>query len=278
MSYTFLRYPGGKTKAATFSYDDGNKNDLKLAEIFDKYGIKATFNFNAKDNFTKQEVREHFLSKGHEIACHGAKHLALGNVSYIEGIRDVLDSRVFLEELTDGIVRGLAYADSGIVFLGNLGKYEDIKNYLGELDIAYGRTLAGDNNSFELPADFHAWMPTAHHNNPKIYEWIDEFLALDVKKLSKTHQRPRLMYIWGHSYEFDRDNNWGHIEKICERLSGVKDVWFATNIEIYDYIEAYKSLKFSADRKTVYNPTLFTIWFDKDGVSYKIESGETIKI
>ena len=33
-------------KAVTFSYDDGVVPDLKLLEIFNKYGIKCVFNLN----------------------------------------------------------------------------------------------------------------------------------------------------------------------------------------------------------------------------------------
>ena len=33
-------------KALTFSYDDGIEQDRKLVEIFNKYGMKATFNLN----------------------------------------------------------------------------------------------------------------------------------------------------------------------------------------------------------------------------------------
>ena len=33
-------------KAITFSYDDGVTTDLKLLEIFNKYGMKCTFNLN----------------------------------------------------------------------------------------------------------------------------------------------------------------------------------------------------------------------------------------
>ena len=46
MNYRFLRFPEGKTKAVTFSYDDGPRFDLKLVQAFDKYNIKATFNLN----------------------------------------------------------------------------------------------------------------------------------------------------------------------------------------------------------------------------------------
>ena len=33
-------------KAVTFSYDDGNEQDEKLLEIFNDYGMKATFHVN----------------------------------------------------------------------------------------------------------------------------------------------------------------------------------------------------------------------------------------
>ena len=278
-----MRYPEGKTKAVTFSYDDGVPQDKRLAEIFDKYGMKATFNFNCESmrelNFTKEQIKEIFLYKGHEIAVHGANHRANGNLRPIEGIKDVLDCRMELESKCERIIRGMAYPDTGITQMGNFGTYEGIKNYLKELDIAYSRTLGGDNNSFMLPADFHAWMPTAHHDNPKIMEFVNEFLNIDYS-INAYHARriPRLLYIWGHSYEFDEKNNWEHIEKICSKLSNKEDIWYATNMEIYDYVEAYKRLIYSADGHTIYNPTLFTVWLDIDRKLYSIKSNETIHI
>lgn len=283
MRTVFMRYPNGKAKALTFSYDDGVMQDKRLAEIFDKYGMKATFNHNCErlrtENFTKEEVKEYFLSKGHEIAVHGAMHRANGNTRVIEGIRDVLDCRLELEEKCDCIIRGMAYPDSGITLFGNLGSYEKVKQYLTELDIAYARTLGGDNNSFMLPSDFHAWMPTAHHNNQKIMEYVDEFLKLDIStKTCHARRNSRLLYIWGHSYEFDHDDNWELIEEICEKLASNDEIWYATNIEIYDYVEAYKRLIYSADGHRIYNPTLIEIWLDVDGKLYSIKPGETIFI
>jgi peptidoglycan/xylan/chitin deacetylase (PgdA/CDA1 family) len=145
-----MRYPSGKAKAVTFSYDDGVVQDKRLAEIFDRYGMKGTFNFNCTYrrtfNYTKEEIQELFLSKGHEIAVHGEHHRANGNTRPIEGIIDVLNCRLELEERCDRIIRGMAYPDTGITLMGNFGSYEKIKNYLVELDIAYARTLGGDND------------------------------------------------------------------------------------------------------------------------------------
>ena len=38
-----LLYPGGKTKALTFSYDDGKIHDRRLVKLFNTHGLKATF-------------------------------------------------------------------------------------------------------------------------------------------------------------------------------------------------------------------------------------------
>lgn len=284
MRSVFMRFPDGKAKAATFSYDDGNPQDERLAAIFDKYGVKGTFNFNCdamrgKTVYNKERIKEVFLDKGHEIAVHGANHRPTGNLRPIEGIRDVLNCRLELEEKCDRIIRGMAYPDSGITLFGNFGSFETVKTYLRELDIAYSRTLAGDNNAFMLPSDFYAWMPTAHHDNPKIMEWIDEFIRLDTStKVYHARRTCRLFYIWGHSYEFDNNNNWEHIEEICKKLSACEDIWFATNIEIYDYVEAYKSLHYSADGHKIFNPSLFTVYLDVDGTVYSVKSGETIRV
>ncbi len=283
MQSVFIRYPQGRAKAVTFSYDDGVPQDKRLAELFDRYGMKATFNFNCdrirENSFTKEEIQEIFLSKGHEIAVHGAEHRANGNTRPIEGIRDVLDCRLELEAKCDRIIRGMAYPDSGITLMGSFGTYEQIKQYLTELDIAYARTLGGDNNSFLLPEDFHAWMPTAHHNNPKIMEYIDEFLKLDTStKAYHASRVPRLFYLWGHSHELDRDCNWEHIAAICEKLANKDEIWYATNIEIYDYVQAYKRLQYSADGHMIYNPALFTVWLDVDGKMYRVTPGETIRV
>lgn len=282
MRYRFLKFPGGKSKAFTMSYDDGCPEDMRLVKTITKCGLKCTFNWNCEKlrehHFSTAEMKEYFLSKGHEIAVHGAEHRAEGLLRPIEGIRDVLDCRLELEEKLGMIIRGMAYPDSGITKFLNGAQYDSIKQYLSDLDIVYARTLGGDNNSFLLPSDWYAWMPTAHHSNPHLMEYIDEFLEIDTEKEYLSQRYSRLFYLWGHSFEFERNHNWDLLETICEKISGNPEIWYATNIEIYNYVTAYHSLVYSADGSIVYNPTLLKIWFSVDGETYVIDSGETIKI
>ena len=283
MKYNFLRFPGGKVKAVTLSYDDGCKEDIRMVEILNKYGLKCTFNLVGKNiekelPLTKEFIKNNILAKGHEIANHGYDHRSQSKIRALEGIRDIIDCRIALEKAFGIIIQGMAFPDNVINRFLEPDAYERVKKYIGELEIAYVRSAAGDNDKFKLPEDWHNWIPTAHHDNPAIMEYIDKFVALDVDKLYKLDRTPKLFYLWGHSYEFERNQNWEHLEEICQKLSGKDDIWYATNIEIYDYVQAYNGLKYSADSNLVYNPTLLDIWFDVDGTMYCVKSGETIMI
>ena len=285
MRYRLLRFPEGKIKAVTFSYDDGCRADIRLSQLLSKRGLKGTFNLNSsffgKDSnswhLTAEEIKTNIIDKGHEIAVHGNEHKANGNVRLIEGISDVLSCRLALEETFDTIVRGMAYPDTGICRVHNGTTLNDIENYLKSLDIVYSRTLGEINDSLDLPENWYQWMPTAHHNDEEVFELVDRFVSYKVPDYLAT-RHPKLFYLWGHAYEFDEKNNWERMEQICDKLSGKEDTWYATNIEIYEYVEAYLSLVFSADSNRIYNPTCKKIWFEVDGEPYSIEPGETLKI
>ena len=40
----YVCFPEGKAKALTMSYDDGKIQDERLVSIFNRYGIRGTFN------------------------------------------------------------------------------------------------------------------------------------------------------------------------------------------------------------------------------------------
>lgn len=282
--YQFLRFPEGRTKAVTFSYDDGVHADIRLAETMDRYGIKGTFNIcagwlNDSDPFrlSAEEIQKYILDAGHEVAVHGNFHRAPGEQRTIAGIRDVLDCRIGLEKAFGRIIRGMAYPDCGITRFCNQADYPTIRQYLQSLDIAYARTLGGDNDRFRMPEDWYAWMPTTHHSNPKARDYARSFVETPMNGYV-ANQEPKLFYLWGHSYEFDRDDNWDLLEELCGILGNHEDIWYATNMEIYTYTQAYHALEYSADGSIVYNPTRQDVWFSLDGTVYCIRAGETLKL
>jgi hypothetical protein len=91
-----------------------------------------------------------------------------------------------------------------------------------------------------------------------------------------------LLYIWGHAYEFDNPASpvhWEEFEEILKQLAEHKDnIWFATNIEVYDYIKATQSIRTSANGKMLYNPTDTDVWVSNGDVDIKIPAAQSITV
>lgn len=224
----------GKLKAVTFSYDDGVTQDRRLVELFNKYSLKATFNLNsqllgtentlhygeksvAHNKIDPSEVKE--LYKGHEVAVHTLTHPHLPGLSDEEIIRQVEKDRENLSLLAGYEVVGMAYPGGGVNF--DLRVADIIERHTG---VKYARTTVHTFN-FDLQKDLYVFNPTVHHNDTaRCLEMIDNFLALET-------DTPKLLYIWGHSYEFDFSDNWDFAEEMCRRLAGKEDVFYGTNRE-----------------------------------------------
>ena len=62
-------------------------------------------------------------------------------------------------------------------------------------------------------------------------------------------------------------------------MGGRDDIWYATNGETYDYVEAFKSLRFSAEGTRVYNPSALDVYREWGrGKQYLIPSGKTVEL
>lgn len=262
----YMCFPGGKHKALTMSYDDGKHADRRLVELFNRYGIRGTFNLNGglyhdENRIPQEEYRE--LYKGHEVACHTLTHPTIARCPLPLTAEEVLEDRRRLEQVMGYPVRGLAYPN---------GSYsKEICEMLPALGIRYGR-IVGDSDGFAMPEDFMRWKATCHHNH-NLLELGKQFVELTKK------QYLYLMYVWGHSYEFDKMDNWKVIEEFCELAGGRDDIWYATNIEIVDYMDIVKMAQFSADGSFVYNPCVQSLWLSVGGEKIvEAKGGETTRL
>lgn len=273
MSYPILRFPDFKTKAVTLSFDDGSIDDRKMVEILNRYGIKCTFNISSGQIEGHKDTRVQFskfetLYKGHEIACHGYEHpllsqLDLGGISY-----QIVKDRELLEEKTGCIVDGFAYPFG-------LTETEGMVDCIRGCGIKYARTTVST-DQYDLPADFMRWNPTCKHDSDRFPRLVERFLAPD-DVAHPWRVRPKLFYIWGHSYEFK--NDWDHLVDVCEAIGKKEGVWYATNMEIYNYVSAFRALRRSVNGRILHNPTDADIYVAIDGKdNLMIPKGKTIHL
>lgn len=226
----------GKMKAVTFSYDDAVTQDQRLIEIFNRYGLKATFNLNSeflgtanslvRENVTVAHVKPRAceiakIYAGHEVAAHTLTHPSLPKCDDAEVIRQVQKDAQNLSEIVGYKVVGMAYPGGGI------NNDERVAKLIREnTDIKYARTITSTHN-FDLQSDLYRFNPTVYHHAEfdKMFELAEQFINMKPDS-------PKIFYIWGHAYEFDINNSWDRFEEFCKLISGRDDIFYGTNREV----------------------------------------------
>lgn len=274
--YAWLRYPGFRDKAVTLTYDDGTVSDRKLVEIMSKYGLKGTFNINAGlmpetndgSHLGMKEAVELYTSTGNEIAAHGYKHQWLTEMDTAMMVNEILTDRIALEKCLGVPVRGLAYA---------YGAYDDtVVEILRQCGYVYARSTVST-EKFDIPTDWLRMPITCRHRTPRLMELAKAFLEGPPGAYHWV-QTPRLFVLMGHSHEFANENNWHIIEEFAAYVGNREDVWYATNMEVYDYVKSFENLQFAADGSFVYNPGREDVYICFKGVNHIISSGETVRL
>ena len=271
-----MKLKDGKSKVLTLSYDDGVVQDIRLINILDKYGIRGTFNINTGMYLPEDAQRERYYGRmklsealalykdsNHEVAVHSLTHPFLDTLKKPQVLMEILEDRKNIEAQYGALARGMAYP---------MGTYNDmVVDALASCGICYSRTVRST-ESFGFPENWLTLHPTCHHKNPRLMELAKTFVE------DKPHYVAHnwMFYLWGHSYEFDNHDNWNVIEEFAAYAGGREDIWYATNIEIYDYVKAYEALQVSVDETIIHNPTTTDLWFHHKGETYHIGGGETL--
>lgn len=213
-------------KSVTFSFDDGVKQDRPLVELFNKYGIKCTFNLNtglANEKYrwvykgvdvihmNKADMLD--LYKGHEVAVHTLTHPFLEKLDDEKIYKEVYEDKRNLEDWYGEEVVGMAYP---------YGTYDErVLKVLKHCGIKYARTIQ-NTTEFTPQSDLLQLKANCCFTNPALYDIIDNFLQ------SESDQK-QVLYIWGHSYQLGVDMSWEEFEGMCQKLTSVKGLVFETN-------------------------------------------------
>lgn len=212
--------------------------DKRLIDIFNKYGLKGTFNLNSgllgmdgsllregvtvTHNKVKAEEVRHIYT-GHEVAAHTLTHPFLPYLEEEEEIiRQVEEDRLKLSELAGYEVCGMAYPCGG---QNNDDRTAaTIREHTG---IKYARAIE-TSGSFAPQSNLHRFKGTCYHHEHwyRMFTLAEEFLALETDS-------PAIFYIWGHAYEFDiYPERWELFEEFCKMINVRDDIFYGTNKEV----------------------------------------------
>ena len=228
----------GKMKAVTFSFDDGVTQDVRMLQLLNKYGLKATFYISAdrlglpgisvRGHACYKLAKKHLVStyEGHEVGSHTLDHVDLPSCDDAEVIRQVEEDRVKLSEIMGYEVVGLAYP-------GDPKDRENCDDRVIDLikkhsKIQYARTVGRGHRSWDLPTDLYRIRANMSMRA------FDESLEIAEKFIAAKPTEPQVLHLMGHCYEMDfASENWVRMEQVLQKLSGHDDIFYGTNKEIY---------------------------------------------
>ena len=181
-----------------------------------------------------------------EIASHTYSHPRMQLTGLPDGYTPLT-----LEQCQEDITRGRSELEAifnnapmrGLAWPYGNPRRDDLTEWIAGTGVVYIRPTETTGN-FDIPTNWLDWRTTCHHNalptfGPRFLEQPDDGGL-------------KLLAVWGHSYEFDKDPNastprpndtWNIIEDFAAQVKGRDDIWKATNIEVYDYIQALDGLE-----------------------------------
>lgn len=222
----------------TTSWDDGQKGDIKLAELLTKYGIKGTFYITKsyRDPLEKLDVAE--IDREHEIGAHTLNHVDLTKVSLLEAEREIKGSKAYIEELIGHDIKMFCYP---------YGRYnKGVQSVVEDAGFIGARTC--NHGNFNIPNNPYEWQITLHASNgsPRMTLKIWRKSGISIRSLLDWGIRAKLLFdlalekggiyhICGHPWEIDKHHEWPKLEKVLNYLSNKEGVQYITNGEIFSH-------------------------------------------
>ena len=196
------------------SWDDGVVDDVRLTELLRRYQATATFNLNPglhqpnrsfswrygdKDvwRLGRDELAD--IYAGFEIANHSLTHPYLSDLSPMDLIREVRDSRLILQDWFQQPVRGFCYPFGGF----NATVKEAVRN----AGHSYARTVAEIDPVFP-PTDPLEFGANCRFADPEFWIRYERAKAING-----------VFFFWGHSYELINEVMWAVLEDNIFRIS-----------------------------------------------------------
>lgn len=235
-------------RIVTTSWDDGDRADLRLAEMLRSRGIAGTFYVPTKPYGTRPALTHADLralsSEGFEIGAHGVTHKLLWGLSEQELTEEIGPCKPALEDIVGKEVRMFCYP---------CGRYDanavrSLKNagYSGARTV---RMLATgfEFNPFEIPTTVQI-IPqprTSYFKNIARSRKLDSFrtglvnltrlgnwLELGKKLFDSVLEKGGIWHLYGHSHEIEKLDLWEDLGRILDYVGKREGVKYVPNCDL----------------------------------------------
>lgn len=206
------------------SIDDGSKEDIKIAKLCLKYGVKAVFYWPVDmyglsiqkgwDSLNPKD--EEWIAQNFEIGSHTISHRYLTKIPQAEAFEEVIESRDILRSKYHQDINKFCYprgyANEDIIIAVKEAGY----NYARSTHIGH---IGKPNNPFFASTAVHMGCPLRAEYIGS--NWFDYGMKL-LEKAKKLDSDGDFEYsAWCHGWEITRYNEWENVEKFIKILGSV---------------------------------------------------------
>lgn len=236
----------------TTSWDDGDRSDLRVAEMLLAHGLAGTFYvplepFRAGHELNVQEIRD-LAAGSFEIGGHTVSHRSLTELTHKERAREVLECKRILEDRLGSEIKSFCYPN------GKLNR--ETVRCVEEAGYQGARTTRMLRSSFEFPR---FEMPTTLQAFPhpalaylrntikgrnlgglvgfalRLHRdrgWVE----LGKLLFDQVLEDGGFWHLYGHSWELESLNLWGQLEDLLSHVARRPDVHYVTNAGVFEVL------------------------------------------
>jgi len=231
------------------SWDDGDRSDLRVAEMLSMHGLAGTFYvplepFRAGPQLKVQEIRD-LAAESFEIGGHTVSHRSLTELTYQEQAREVLECKRILEDRLGSEIKSFCYPN------GKLNR--ETVRCVERAGYQGARTTRMLRSSFqfprfEMPTTLQAFPHPAHaylRNTIKggnlgglagfalhlrgARNWVE----LGRSLFDQVLEDGGFWHLYGHSWELESLKLWEQLEELLRYVARRPDAHYVTNAGVY---------------------------------------------
>jgi len=231
-------------RVVSTSWDDGDPNDLRIAELLRSRALPGTFYvpinpYQGKDRLENSALRM-LCSEGFEVGAHTVGHKDLSKLSEKDLVHEIRDCKEILEQ---------SMGERVLMFCYPNGRYNAaVTRQVKEAGYAGARTtrmlsVTTDFPPFEMPTTVQAYphKGLAYIRNQgraksvsgltkyvlewKRYQWVD----LGKQLFNDVLKHGGIWHLYGHSWEIEELGIWNELTEMLDYVAARADVKYVTN-------------------------------------------------
>jgi peptidoglycan-N-acetylglucosamine deacetylase len=183
------------------SWDDGKKQDLRLADLLRQYEVPATFYIPNSTELSIEEIKG--ISIDFEIGGHTVNHIPLTDLNKTEARWEIKWNKRWLEDIIGRPLTSFCYPkgyytqrDAKLVKEAGFQEARTVKRL----------STSKPKKKFEIETTIHVYP-----NHKDQGDWLQR-----AKEIWDSE--PDYFHLWGHSWELDKFDLWGELEEFLRYI------------------------------------------------------------